>query len=75
MLGFLKGQRPIHGSEIKPVIRPIEKLLRIGIDQLRKKNAIKRGVLTNKDRLLAPDTPTSENVDDVLRNVTGVFRG
>ena len=46
---------PIHRSQVKPVIRPVELLLKIGIDELREKDAVKGGVLTDEDSRSALD--------------------
>ncbi len=60
---------PIHGSEIKPVVRPAQELLRIGIDELGEKNSVKRWVLANKDCFFSSDIPLSKKIDNGLRNM------
>ena len=50
------------------MVRPIELLLCVWVDELREKSAIKRGVLANKNSFLPLNPLLCKNVDDRLRN-------
>lgn len=53
------------------MVGPAQKLLRIRINKLRKKDPVERGVLTDEERLFTPDVPLGEQVDDLLGRVAG----
>ncbi len=70
---FIHGERPIHRGEVEPVVRPIQQLLRIGVDELGEKDSVEGGVLANEEGLFTAHTPTRENIDNRLGYMAGSF--
>ncbi len=57
---------PKHRCQIEPMVGPVELLLGVRFDELRKKGPVKRRVLADEDRFFALNPQVLKKIDDLL---------